>query len=171
MEHKGWLTVRLSMRRATEIKLDENTRRKLDAISRSRSASVRLVERARIVLLSAQGRENIEIAKVLRISRQKASRWRERFAEFGIEGIEKDAPRPGRFPSISRGKKANVIKKTLEEKPEKATHWSRKLMSEATGISESTIGRIWREHGLKPHLSKTFKLSNDKRFVEKLEDV
>lgn len=159
------------MRRAIEIKLDEDTRLKLDAISRSRSASVRLAERAKIVLLSAQGLENIEIGRILKISRQKVARWRERFAEFDMEGIEKDAPRPGRFPSISNRKKANVIKKTLEDTPVNATHWSRKLMSEATGISESTIGRIWREHGLKPHLNKTFKLSNDKQFVEKLENV
>ncbi len=167
----GGVGVEFPMKRATEIKLDEATRGKLDGISRSRRASLRLVERAKIVLLSAQGLENIEIGKILKISRQKAGRWRDRFAEFGMDGIEKDAPRPGRFPSVSNRRKADVVKKTLEETPENATHWSRKLMAEATGISESSIGRIWREHGLKPHLSKTFKLSNDKHFVEKLEDV
>lgn len=171
MKHMGGVGVEFSMKRATEIKLDEATRGKLDGISRSRRASLRLVERAKIVLLSAQGLENIEIGKILKISRQKAGRWRDRFAEFGMDGIEKDAPRPGRFPSVSNRRKADVVKKTLEETPENATHWSRKLMAEATGISESSIGRIWREHGLKPHLSKTFKLSNDKHFVEKLEDV
>lgn len=159
------------MRRAVEITLDEKTLQQLEALSRSRSAPVRLVERAKIVLLSADGLECIEIGKRLGITRQKASRWRSRFSKMGMAGIEKDAPRPGRFPSVSKRKKDQIVRMTLEQKPAKATHWSRKLMSEATGISESTIGRIWREHGLKPHQNKTFKLSNDKRFVEKLEDV
>ena len=75
------------------------------------------------------------------------------------------------IPSIGRRKRARIVKKTVEGKPPNATHWSRSLMARATGVSESTVGRIWRAHGLKPHLARTFKLSNDKQFVEKLEDV
>ena len=91
--------------------------------------------------------------------------------QFGIEGIEKDAPRPGRFPSIPQEKKTAIVRKTTNETPPNATHWSRASMAEATGVSESTIGRIWRKYGLKPHLIRTFKISNDKRFAEKLEDI
>jgi hypothetical protein len=75
------------------------------------------------------------------------------------------------LPSIGQAKKARVVKKTLQERPPGATHWSRRTMSEAVGISPSSVGRIWRAHGLKPHLAKTFKLSNDPHFAEKLEDI
>ena len=159
------------MRKAPIIELDEKLRTELERLSRSRSASVRLAERSRIVLLAAEGRNNYEIAARLDITRQKAGRWRNRFVERGLAGIEKDAPRSGRIPTISRRKLSRIVKKTLEEKPPKATHWSRASMAKAVGVSESTVGKIWRDHGLKPHLARTFKLSNDKRFAEKLEDV
>ena len=146
-------------------------RRQLERVSRSPSASVRLVERVQIVLLAAAGAENVDIASCLDISRQKAGRWRDRFAACGLAGIEKDAPRSGRLPSISKRKRASIVRKTTTETPAHATHWSRASMAAATGVSASTIGRIWRSYGLKPHLSTTFKLSNDRRFAEKLEDV
>ncbi len=159
------------MRKAPTIELDDKQRMELERLSRSRSTSVRLAERSRIVLLAAEGRNNYEIAARLEITRQKAGRWRNRFVEQGLAGIEKDAPRSGRIPTISRRKRARIVKKTLEEKPPNATHWSRASMAKAVGVSESTVGKIWRVHGLKPHLSRPFKLSNDKRFAEKLEDV
>jgi transposase len=159
------------MRKAPTIELDDMQRMELERLSRSRSASVRLAERSRIVLLAAEGRNNYEIAARLDITRQKAGRWRNRFVEQGLSGIEKDAPRSGRIPTISRRKRARIVKKTLEEKPLNATHWSRASMAKAVGVSESTVGKIWRTHGLKPHLSRTFKLSNDKQFAQKLEDV
>jgi len=159
------------MRKAPTIELDDKRRTELQRLSRSRSTSVRLAERSRIVLLAAEGRNNYEIAARLDITRQKAGRWRNRFVEQGLGGIEKDAPRSGRIPTISRRKRARIVKKTLEEKPPNATHWSRASMAKAVGVSESTVGTIWRAHGLKPHLSRTFKLSNDKQFAEKLEDV
>ena len=159
------------MRRAIEIQLDEARRRQLERVSRSPSASVRLVERVQIVLLAAAGAENVDIASCLDISRQKAGRWRDRFAACGLAGIEKDAPRSGRLPSISKRKRASIVRKTTTETPAHATHWSLASMAAATGVSASTIGRIWRSYGLKPHLSTTFKLSNDRRFAEKLEDV
>lgn len=153
------------------IELDETEKSKLIKLSKSRLISVRMAERVKIVLLASEGIENIEIADQLNITRQKAARWRGRYAAAGLAGIEKDAPRPGRRPTTSAAVVKKVIRKTLEEKPENATHWSRSSMAQATGLSDSTIGRIWRAHGLKPHLSRTFKLSNDKDFAAKLEDI
>jgi transposase len=159
------------MRKAATIELELAERKELERLSRSRSISVRLAERSRIVLLAAGGLNNQEIAARLNITRQKAGRWRDRFVAHGLSGIEKDLPRSGRIPSITRRKRDRIVKKTIEETPPNATHWSRALMAEATGVSDSTVGRIWKAHGLKPHLSRTFKLSNDTRFAEKLEDV
>jgi len=130
-----------------------------------------LVERANIVLLAAEGLENQEIGTRLNISRHKAGKWRKRYVEDGMPGIQNDAPRPGRPPLLPMGISEEVVHKTLKETPLNATHWSRRTMAEAIGISKSTVGRIWRAHGLKPHLISLFKLSNDKHFVEKLEDV
>jgi transposase len=112
-----------------------------------------------------------QIASTMSIPRQKAARWRKRFFKLGLAGIEKDAPRGGRKRTITDGQRAEVIRKTLHEKPEGHTHWSRSTMARATGISDTTIGRIWREHGIKPHLVETFKLSSDPRFTEKLKDI
>lgn len=159
------------MRVAVNIVLEPSERQRLKQLSRSRSTSVRLAERAQIVLLAAAGKENGEIAEVLGISRQKAGRWRNRYHELGLGGIEKDAPRPGRKKAISTRTVNKVIKLTTQDKPANATYWSRRLMAERVGISQSTVGRIWRSHGLKRHRVSTFKLSNDKHFREKLEDV
>jgi transposase len=159
------------VRIASAITLDEEERNLLNRLARSRSGSVRLAERSRIVLLAAQGKTNEAIAEELAISRQKAGRWRSRYSEHGLAGIERDAPRPGRNPQIAEQTIEEVITLTTQYQPEDATHWSRRLMAGAIGISESSVGRIWKAHGLKPHLVKTFKLSNDKQFVEKLEDV
>ena len=159
------------MRKAITISLDDSERATLRRLKRGRRVAVRLAERAAIVLHAAEGLENQEIGALMDISRQKAGRWRARYAARGLEGIEKDAPRPGRRRRINEKQRAAVVRKTLRETPEGQTHWSRATMSAATGLSESTIGRIWREHGLKPHRVETFKLSNDPRFVEKLNDI
>jgi transposase len=159
------------MRVASAISLEEKERENLQSLSRSRKTSVRLAERAKIVLLANSGMQNIEIAAKMQVSRFKVSRWRERYAQHGLAGIEKDAPRPGRQPSISEAKRKRIVKMTLEEKPLNGTHWSRSRMAKRAGVSDSTVGRIWAEHGIKPHRTKTFKLSNDKQFVEKLEDI
>ena len=121
--------------------------------------------------MAATGLDNETISAELGISRLKVGRWRRRFAALGMPGILRDRQRSGRPRLISNTKRADIVRKTLEEKPASATHWSRASMSAAADVSPSTVGRIWRAHGLKPHLVKTFKLSNDKRFVEKLEDV
>jgi transposase len=159
------------MRKAVAINLSESERQCLEQLQRGRRVPVRLAERAAIVLLAADSLENQDIAAQLGITRQKAGRWRSRYAEHGLAGIEKDAPRPGRKPRIDEQRRAGVVRKTLRETPPGQTHWSRTTMAAATGLSPSTIGRIWREHGLKPHRIETFKLSNDPRFVEKLKDI
>ena len=159
------------MRHAITIQLTDEARTQLKKLIRSKRASVRLVERSRIVLLAAQGKQDIEIAGELGITRQKAARWRKRYAEQGLSGIEKDAYRSGRIPKISSRKKSQIIRKTTTETPAGATHWSTRSMAKATGVSPATVARIWRANGLKPHLVKTFKVSNDPKFEEKLEDI
>jgi len=159
------------MRKAVAINLNESERQGLEQLKRGRRVPVRLAERAAIVLLAGDGLENQDIAARLGITRQKAGRWRRRYAERGLAGIEKDAPRPGRRQRIDDQQRAAVVRKTLRETPQGQTHWSRTTLAAATGLSPSTIGRIWREHGLKPHLVATFKLSNDPQFVEKLKDI
>ena len=159
------------MRVAVKIVLSDEEVVNLSKLSKSRSVSVRLAERSQIVLLAGKGLTNEEIAEELGVTRQKAGRWRQRYAENGVKGISQDAPRPGRKPKISSRKVAQVIRLTTQTTPENATHWSQRLMAEKAGISMSTVGRIWKSHGLKPHRVSTFKLSNDKEFAEKLEAI
>lgn len=159
------------MRVAPKIVLESAERELLKRLSGSRSTSVRLAERSKIVLLAAEGKENGEISEILGMSRQKVGRWRNRYHEHGLAGIEKDAYRPGRKKAISKRTVNKIIKLTTQDKPANATHWSRRLMAEQVNVSESTVARVWQAHGLKPHRVSTFKLSNDKHFQEKLEDV
>lgn len=159
------------MRVAVRIGLKEAEKAELMKLSKSPRTAVRLAERARVILLAAQGRDNQQIAEVLGVTRQKAGRWRVRYAQMGLAGIEKDAPRPGRLRKYGKEVETQVVRKTLEQAPSHATHWSRSSMARETGLSDSSVGRIWKRHGLKPHLVRTFKLSNDKYFVEKLEDI
>ncbi len=132
---------------------------------------VRLVQRARIVTLAADGVTSQEIARQLAISRPTVQLWRERFLALRMVGLEKDAPRPGRIPSIPERKVRAVVEATLHTQPPAATHWSVRRMAKAQGMSPMSVQRIWKQHGLKPHLIKTFKVSRDKQFVEKLYDV
>ncbi len=132
---------------------------------------MRLVERARIIRLAAEGKQNQEIAKELEVSRPTVQLWRQRFLALRLAGLERDAPRPGRIPRISARKIRAVVEATLHTTPPNATHWSTRSMAAAQGLSEATIRRIWKEHNLKPHLIRTFKLSRDKNFFEKLSDV
>jgi len=143
----------------------------LDAWARSRTLPARVVERARIVRLAADGVPSQDIAQRLGVSRPTVQLWRERFLALRRAGLEKDAPRPGRLPRISEAKIRAVIEATLHTTPPAATHWSTRTMAAAQGVSEATVRRIWHQHRLQPHRTKTFKLSRDKRFVEKLCDV
>jgi len=112
-----------------------------------------------------------DIARKLKISRPTVQLWRQRFLALRLPGLEKDAPRRGRIPKISERKVRAVVEATIHTTPPNATHWSTRSMAEAQGLSEATIRRIWKRHNLKPHLVRTFKLSRDKHFVEKLIDV
>ena len=132
---------------------------------------LRVVQRAQIIQMAANGMDSQDIAKGLEVSRPTIQLWRQRFLALRLAGLEKDAPRPGRIPRISDKKVRSVIEATLHTIPPDATHWSTRSMARAQGVSEATVRRIWHQHNLKPHLVKTFKLSRDKRFVEKLVDV
>lgn len=158
-------------RKAAAIILTPEERATLEQWARSRTMPLRLVQRAKIIQMASNGMDSQDIAKMLEVSRPTVQLWRERFLALRLSGLEKDAPRPGRIPRISDEKVRAVIEATLHSKPPDATHWSTRSMSRAQGISEASVRRIWRQHNLKPHLIKTFKLSRDKRFVEKLIDV
>jgi len=159
------------MRRAVEIELTEQERATLTKWSRGKKTQARLVLRARIVLLAADGCENKAIAEELGISQPTVGKWRNRFAESRLEGIEQDLPRGGRKPSVRSRVEAEIVRKTTQETPKNATQWSTRSMGKAVGVSKATVHRVWRDNGLKPHLVKTFKVSNDKQFAEKLVDV
>ncbi|HKE28130.1 MAG TPA: helix-turn-helix domain-containing protein [Bryobacteraceae bacterium] len=153
------------MRFAQPVILNSSQRKTLRRWTRSRSLPPRQVERARIVLLAAEGKTDLEIAASLKISNQKTARWRKRFLQFDLEGLEQDAPRPGRTPAISAELKEEVSRRTTQSKPGKATRWSARTMAAEMGMSEATVRRIWQAHGLKPHLAERFKVSKDKHFV------
>src|SRR4030066_2583971 len=139
--------------------------------ARGKRFSVRLVQRAQIVLMAADAVLNQDIAGRIGTTRPTVQLWRERFLAVRLTGLEKDAPRPGRLPKIAAKKIAEVVEATLHAKPFNATHWSTRTMATAQGISEATVRRIWKRYNLKPHLTETFKLSRDKQFVEKLHDI
>jgi transposase len=159
------------MRVAPPIVLTSEQKQALEQCARGRSRPMRLVERARVVLLAASGKQDKEIAAELEITAHRAARWRKRYLKNGLAGLEKDAPRPGRTPKISAATVKKVIRKTTREQPENASHWSTRSMARAVGVSEASVRRIWRKHGLKPHLTRTFKVSNDPHFAEKLEAI
>ncbi len=159
------------MRRACQITLSDDDRTTLERWSRGRSTPARLVIRARVVLAAAAGKENKDIAADLKISRGAVGRWRDRFDERGVAGLEKDAPRGGRPPKARNELVRRIVEMTTQQKPANATHWSTRTLAAALGTNPSLVSRVWRAHGLKPHLSRTFKVSNDPHFAEKLIDV
>jgi transposase len=118
-----------------------------------------------------EGKPNRRIASELRTSRPTVILWRQRFLQGGTQALTEDAPGRGRRPTVSAEKIKQIVDATLQTKPEAATHWSVRTMAVAQGVSAATVQRIWEAHGLEPHRTKEFKLSRDKRFVEKLTDV
>jgi transposase len=159
------------MRVARPVVLNPAQRKTLEQHSRARSLPARLVERARIVLRAADGLQDRQIAEELNITPEKAARWRTRFLDGGILALQKDAPRPGRMRTITDTKVKRVIDMTTQDQPDNATHWSTRTMAAAAGLSETSVRRIWHAHGLKPHLVRTFKISQDPHFAEKLEAI
>jgi transposase len=156
---------------ARPLVLDSEQLQQLEQCSRARSLPARMVERSRIVLLAAEDKLDIEIAEQLSISAPKAARWRNRFLDAGLEGLKKDAPRPGRTPRITPDLVREVIARTTQTKPANATYWSTGTLAAEVGISDSSVLRIWKANGLKPHLVETFKVSNDPHFADKLEAI
>jgi len=159
------------MRVAPKVTVTDEDRTILERWARGRSSPVRLMQRAQIVLMAAEGRENRDIAAAVGVTRQLVGRWRTRYAASGLAGIEKDAPGRGRKATVRDSVAAKIIHATTQTKPPDATHWSTRTLGRALGVSDSMVRRVWQANQLKPHLSRTFKLSNDPRFVEKVTDV
>ena len=155
---------------ARQVSLDEKQRRQQQAFARSQSLPHGLVMRAKIVLQAPEGATNLEIGNRLNISRYTVGKWRERFAGQGIEALY-DEYRSGRPRSIGDERVAELVNKTLHGKPEGSTQWSCRDMAQKTGISTSTVQRVWSASGLKPNRQETFKLSADPFFIEKLRDI
>jgi transposase len=156
------------MRVAPAIVLAEEEKSELARLARSKRTSVRLAQRARIVLLAARGLQNKDIAERLGIGRVQVARWRERYLEAGLQGIERDLPRGAPPVKVDVAK---LVELTTQATPPAATHWSTRKMGAALGVSASTVMRHWQAHGLKPHIVRGFKVSRDPKFVEKLEDI
>jgi transposase len=153
-----------------ELVLSGAEREMLVSWSRRAKSAQALALRCRIVLACADGLSNKDVAERLGVTRPTVGKWRSRFVERRLEGLV-DEERPGRPASITLDQVEDVVVATLEQTPRNATHWSRASMAQRSGLSRSTIGRIWRDFGLKPHRSETFKLSTDPLFVEKVVDV
>jgi transposase len=156
---------------AEAVEVSEEARRTLEGWISARTSPQRIVMRARIVLLAARGMANRRIAQEVRTSRPTVLLWRNRFAAGGVGALLEDAPGRGRPVAISPAKVRRIVAATTRTRPRGATHWSTRTMAQAQGVSPATVQRIWEAHGLQPHRVKTFKLSRDKRFVEKLTDV
>ena len=143
----------------------------MESLARSQSAAHRVVQRARVLLLAADGVSNSEISEAVGVSRPTVLAWRDQFEEEGLTEFGVVAKGRGPKPSISEEKVAEIVELTLHSKPKGQTHWSCRSMADKVGVSPASVQRIWSARGLKPHLVKTFKLSNDARFEDKLVDV
>jgi transposase len=159
------------MRKLETIPLSAVDRERLDRLVRDRNTPQKVVWRARIVLEAAAGLQAGEIAARVGKSLLTVRRWRRRYMAKGVDGLLKDATRPPRRKSLTAEKIKQVVHMTLHESPPNATHWSLRSMAAAAGISYSSVPRIWHAHELKPHLTRSFKVSRDPDFADKVEDV
>jgi putative transposase len=155
---------------AEKVVLNKEQRQQLESFAGSRSLPHAQVERAKIVLMAAEGIQNIHIAAKLGTTRETVGKWRHRFVEQGIQGLY-DELRPGRPRTVEDERVVSLIRKTLETKPVGGTHWSCRTMAKEIGVSKSTVQRVWNTFGLQPHRSRYFKLSTDPFFVEKVRDI
>ena len=152
------------------LELTAEERDQLESWARRRTSSQALALRSRIILGCADGLSNKDVAAREGVSQPTVGKWRSRFVDARLDGLVDD-PRPGRPPTVTAAQVEEVVVATLESTPKNATHWSRDKMAQRTGLSASTIGRIWKAFELKPHRSDGFKLSNDPLFVDKVYDV
>jgi transposase len=153
------------------VALQRGDRPRLEGLIRSRTAAHRVVQRAQIVLASADGASGSAIGARFGVSRPTVTAWLDRYESDGLPGLLADRPRSGRPKELTSPEQEAIIDRTLRTKPPTGTHWSTRLMAAATGYHHATIARLWRAHGVKPHRVKTFKLSTDPEFVAKLRDV
>jgi transposase len=156
------------MRIADKIELDLEERSRLLKLAHSNTVSVRLARRAAIVLLAADGIENNTISEMIGAGRVQVGKWRKRYVAGGLAALERDLPRGGRKPTVDA---AEIVRLTTQTKPEAATQWSTRTLGAVAGVSDSTVQRVWKARGLKPHRVQRFKVSRDPKFVEKLEDI
>ena len=159
------------MRTSKQLNVSDRDREQLSQVVRNGNTPQKVALRVRIVLFSADGVSTGEIMRQLGTTTPTITRWRDRYETDGIPGLLKDRSRPGRKRRIEETKVREVVDRTLQEKPSNATHWSTRTLAVVVGLSPASIQRIWKAHGLKPHLVRTFKLSRDPLFVEKLQDV
>src|SRR6476659_2764151 len=153
------------------IALDRKARRELEQLLTDGNTAQKIAKRARIVLMTADGHGVVAIMREVGVSKTTVWRWQDYFAEAGVDGLIKGRSKPpGRKP-LSAAMKLKVVERTVKERPANATHWSVRSMAEEMGISHTSVQRIWAEHGLKPHLVRSFKISNDPDFVAKVEDI
>src|SRR2546427_8787613 len=156
---------------ARRLLLASGDREIVEGLVRGRNTAQKVALRARIILGAAQGISNNRLAQQLGVTRLTILLWRQRYAQAGVVGLLRDAPRPGRRKRIGARQVEAIVNATLHTTPREATHWSSRTLARAQGVSEATVRRIWRAHGLQPHRTETFKLSRDPDFVHKLRDV
>src|SRR2546425_4184030 len=156
---------------AMALTLSVEDQEQIGAWLRAPSTPQQVALRCRIALAAAQGQQDLEIAAQLKVNRHTPALWRKRVAAEGIGCVWEIAPGRGRKPQYQQTKRDAIIEATLQTKPKGMTHWSCRLMADAQGVSKNTVNRLWQLHNVKPHLERTFKLSRDQRFVEKLYDV
>src|SRR6202158_496115 len=159
------------MRTGVTVQLSPTDHSRLQAIVDNRNSSQKHVWRDRIVLCTADGLGTVEIMRTAGISKTAVWRWQERFMAEGVEGLLRDKTRPPGTPPLGDAVAERVVALTLGEPPGETTHWTGRLMAKAIGISPTSVQRIWRPHGLAPHRIRTFKLSKDPKFAEKVHDI
>jgi transposase len=156
---------------ATPLAMSEEQLRQLKAWVRAPATPQKIVLRSRICLLAREGRSNRQIARELNVSRPTVILWRKHFAQAGVAGIEREPPRKPSSRRLNAEQSRRIVETTLHSSPKDATHWSTRSLARHLGFSHMSVARIWDANGLQPHRIKTFKLSRDKHFVEKLTDV
>lgn len=156
---------------AMALNLSDADQEQIDQWLRAASTPQQVVLRCRMVLAAASGQQDLEIAAQMQVNRHTPALWRKRVATEGIGCVWEIAPGRGRKPRYGQAKRKAILDATLQTKPKGMTHWSCRLMAEGQGVSKNTVNRLWQMHNLKPHLSRTFKLSRDPKFLEKLTDV
>lgn len=159
------------MRTPMKLEVSEADRLTLEQWIKSRSVALKVKLRARIVLMTAEGRPTDELVRVLKVSNPTLNLWRRRYAEGGVAALRQGKTRPPGTPPLPPEKVQDILTLTLTGKPAAATHWSCRTLAAQVGVSRMSVNRVWREHRLKPHQVKGFKVSNDPQFAEKLRDV